>query len=507
MASQKTKQSSRKNRLEKTALAIIIAGMLIRIIFASFYHPSGDACYHFSVSRFIEENKVLPFWEQFGRDEPFWAPPLFHIIIASVYGIFIWFGKSVAEFAIKFASPLFSSATLVLVYITARKLYGEKKAVWAVFFMAFLPLSMDYGIFGYVDGMLSFLAMLSIYFIANNRIVLSSITAGLAVLTKYNGAFIIPVLIYFAWKKSRKDKRVVEEGSFNFKKAAFCIIIISAAIGSIWFIRNWELLGNPVWPFFNNVFKGYNANSFENSGVGEVSIKNLFDYRLITTLYLGIFGIPDGNINSLSFVKLPYMNILLFGWIAATILFLIPALFGIKKQDNKVLYLWIGSFAVLAAFYAINASFAVSRFALPAFPAIAMIWANGMAEGINKIPIKKVLTVMIVLIAAGFVVLEAVKIRIASNEWERYETDFKWIKENTPKNSVFLGGQCLSYNIDRQTYHFREESVKNADYIFINRKFKKEPRSIMREGIEDEDKWKQVYYNEETGTEVYAVRP
>ena len=102
-----------KNRIKnldkytKLAIIVIIIGTLIRFSLASMHHISGDACWQASNAIYMAENNKFPLFEFFGRDEPFWAPPFFHVVTAVIYKIFMNFDKSVADFAIKMISPLF----------------------------------------------------------------------------------------------------------------------------------------------------------------------------------------------------------------------------------------------------------------------------------------------------------------------------------------------------------------------------------------------------------------
>src|SRR3989338_1794939 len=83
----------------KIGIVVIVIAIVLRFALASIHNISGDACWQLSNARFMAENKKIPLFEQFGRDEPFWAPPFFHIISAIVYSIFAGFGAGTSEFA------------------------------------------------------------------------------------------------------------------------------------------------------------------------------------------------------------------------------------------------------------------------------------------------------------------------------------------------------------------------------------------------------------------------
>src|SRR3989338_4544714 len=114
----------------KWTFYLIILAIIIRFSLAFIYTVSGDACWHLSAARFISEEGKLPLFDPIGRDEPFWAPPLFHIIAA-------FFG---------------------------------------MLFFLFIPIMMDYSVLGYGEAVLTFFVLLSLYLALGQRFVLSGLT-------------------------------------------------------------------------------------------------------------------------------------------------------------------------------------------------------------------------------------------------------------------------------------------------------------------------------------------
>ena len=200
------------DKYTKLAIITILIGILLRFSLASIYYISGDACWHLSVGRFIAENGEIPLFEGLGRSEPFWPPPLFHFLVAFTYNIFNIYSSEAANFSIKFISPIFGSLTLIFSYLTFRKFQNQMAAFYSILFLSFIPISIDYSILGYVESMLTFLVVLSLYFALNNRLVLSAITAGFSILTKYNGIFVIPVLLFIIYRYG--NKRVLLKNFF-----------------------------------------------------------------------------------------------------------------------------------------------------------------------------------------------------------------------------------------------------------------------------------------------------
>ena len=493
------KKFKKFDKYTKLAITIIIIGIILRFGLASVYHISGDGCWHNSVARFIANENKIPLFEQFGRDEPFWAPPVFHLIMAFFYKTFSIFSQDIAEFSMKMVSPLFNSLTLIISYLIIKEFFSKKTALYSLIFLTFLPLNIDYGIFGYVDSTLSFFVVLSVYFMLKNRLIGSAICFGLAILTKYNGAFIFPVLIFLIYKKNKKD----------FLKKTLIFISISALIGLPWFIRNWIFLGSPTWPWLNSILHGLETEY--SSSVGGINPLRLFSIKGLMVFYLGIFGVPNGNYTTLFFIKIPGIEVLFIIWFLATIAFTLPLLGGLfskKLKHKKILFIWIISYIMVAMLYITGAGWSISRFLLPAFPALAIIWGTSFIS-IRSKHIKKILQIIFILIITGFVFTSVFRVMVATKSWNFYHDDFEWVKANTGKEDIFLGYQCLSYNLDRFSIPIYPENIKKASYIFVNKKFKLEPRSIVTEDILNtvkKENFEKVYYNSATGTTVYKTK-
>jgi 4-amino-4-deoxy-L-arabinose transferase-like glycosyltransferase len=491
------------DKYEKTAILVIVIAILLRISLAAVYHVSGDACWQLSNAKFISENNEIPLFEQFGRGEPFWPPPLFHIISAFVYGLFSNFSLAAASFMIKMVSPIFGSLTLILFYLIAKQLFSNKVALMSILFLSFIPLHLDYSIFSYVDGTVTFLAVLCVYFALKDKFLLASIIAGLAILTKYNGIFIIPVIWYIAYIRGKGEKA--------FLKKFLLISTVSITIGGLWFLRNWILLGNPVYPFLNSMFGGLEIGTFADSNVGKLNFMNLLNLSGLLSIYLGFFGIPDGNIKSLAFIDIPYLSYMFAIWFIGTVVFIFPVFLGLLSKNlkhKKLLYIWLGSYLTLILFYIINASWSVSRFLLPAFPVLALAWATGL-DGIKKMNIRKYFILICILIIIGFTFTSIIKISFASGAWEAFNQDFDWAQKNSENTAIFMtGSQCLSYNLDRQTVHPSEEGIEKADYVFMNQDFSLDRLVVLDDNLVEliENKGTLVYENVKSKTKIYKMR-
>lgn len=501
---QKLKKADKYTRY---SIYIIILFSFIVLSLTSIYHVSGDGCWHIQSGKFIAQNGKLPLFEPLGRDEPFWSPPLYHLLVAAVYYIFNSFSHDAANFAIKFISPIFGILTLIFSSLVIKKLTNPKIAFYSAIFLAFIPIFIDYGVLSYVESTMMFFVILSVYFLINGKTALSGISVGLSVLAKYNGIFIVPLLLFILYKKYA-NKRL-------FLKKSLTLIVLSLLVASPWLIRNWILLGNPVWPFLNFIFHGFESKSYS-----QANFQNLIMPDLYISTYLGIFGVPDGNYSVFSFVNVPYFALLVSLWILGTLIFTIPFIIGILKfNKNKdksknygvknILLIWILPYLILFIIYAANVGTLISRIIIPIFPALAILWAVGL-DYLNSRHFKKLFSVLLVFVIIGLVSSEYIKTGIAANSWNKYNPDFEWVKSNTNENSIFLvNGQCIPYNLKRTSLYATGENIRKADYAWVNQNFALDRRSILNDNdlkLIQSQSSNVVYSNKGTGTIIYIIK-
>jgi len=479
---------------KKLTIWILVIAIALRLMLTLMHTISGDACWHFSASKFIAENLRIPFDENIGRSrfEPFWPSPLFHIAAAFFYSM-------LGEFGLKLTPFIFGSLSLIVSYLISRKFLNEKQTFYAALFMSFLPIGIDYSVLGYPESAIAFFTILSVYFAVSKKFFLSGMSAGLALLSKFTGFFAIPALLFLAYRNSKSKNEKIKNIAF--------VAIIPLVISLPWFIRNWVLLGNPIWPFLNFIFNGLQQESYSN-----FSLVNFARPSTYIITYLGFFGVPDGQLKAFFFFDVPYIWLLILVFAIATFIFILPLFFGFKKNNKySFIYIFLASFAVLLLLFELNVRPAVSRIVLPAIFGLSIIYGIGMDKLQRKYAnAGKILLMLTIAITVGFIAAEVVKFKLASDSWKAYNEDFDWVKANLPKNAVLLnGGQCIRFRTERKVV-FAEEDINsnNYDYAWVNQNFRLEPQSIMTKeqlGILSKKNLQLVYDNKKTNTKIYRI--
>ncbi|MFH1052993.1 MAG: glycosyltransferase family 39 protein [Candidatus Woesearchaeota archaeon] len=494
-----------KEKYWNYAKIILIIAIILRIGLALMTHNAGDGCWHLSAARFIAVENEFPLNEEIGRDyypehlrQPFWAPPIFHITAAGFYKVFGVFG--IGELGMNLVSAIFGSLSLLLIYLIARKLFDEKIAFISLVFLSFIPIHLYYSALAHTEATLTFFVLLSIYLMLKNKVVASSIFAGIAILTKYNGLFVVPVLFGILFINN-KDKIVF------FKKTAVTGLI-SLGIGGIWFVRNWIFFKNPVFPFMESVLRG------SGQAMGYTAdVTNFLSIEPYMKMYFSLFGVPLGDIKSFFFFDIPFIEILIGIWMIGTIIFFFPIIIGLFKfryseKSGKILIAWIISFMVLGAAYILRIGQFDSRHILPMIPALGILWAIGIVWIYRKVKIRHIIAGVLMLLIIGFVSGEIIKAGMVSMAWDNYEDDFNWVEENTEKGSTFyFTEQCLTYNIDRYTTWSIDKVEQRKGYIWVQDEESSVGRSLLANDFPEDisSKYELVYENTRTATKIYKI--
>jgi 4-amino-4-deoxy-L-arabinose transferase-like glycosyltransferase len=135
------------------AALILAAGALVRLVFWLTTPVTGDALFHYSIAKYISDTYSVPTFEYVTGPNPFWWPPLFHIITALLYKLT----------GVLTLTPLvFGLVGLFMFYVFCRRFYPND-AVTATLVLAFLPFHVYYSSVGYFETLMFFLAVCAFY--------------------------------------------------------------------------------------------------------------------------------------------------------------------------------------------------------------------------------------------------------------------------------------------------------------------------------------------------------
>jgi hypothetical protein len=188
-----------------------------------------------------------------------------------LYMIPLYFGNDIAP---KYIHFLFALLTAVLIFYYLQKRLGSQWGLFGALFFLSLPLIVKLSISIYVDlGLIFFstAALVSLLKWIESRLqlkffIISAISCGLALGTKYNGLivlFLLTIFIPFIYiSYSKKDSSTNTSANratpirLQLKAVGFGALFAAIAlmVFSPWMIRNYVWKTNPIYPLYDNLF-------------------------------------------------------------------------------------------------------------------------------------------------------------------------------------------------------------------------------------------------------------
>jgi hypothetical protein len=182
-------------------------------------------------------------------------PPLFSALGAFYY---IQIG-TVEDFFLRAIPPVMGVLTVLATYKIGEILAGKKFGLLSALFLAVTPMFFRYSIYATSYSVLTFFLTVSILFLLlamDKGDVKYWISCGLfygfALLTSYEALYlslflIIALIVYLTQKKN----------SFKINIKKILVLLLAAlAIGSVWYLRNYIVVGNPIYPNAYTIFGG-----------------------------------------------------------------------------------------------------------------------------------------------------------------------------------------------------------------------------------------------------------
>ena len=336
----------------KEFLIMLLAFSLLRFLMAFLFPVFGDACRYFMIAKTIYVQPSL--LVKRGITYP---TPLFLLISAFFYGMFIPFGEKVADLSLRLVSPLFGSLTIVFVYLIAKKMFDEKIALFSTILFGLSPSHVLFSSIGYMEGLFLFLVSLSLYFLVkdDSEPPVSSygfcgLTLGLASLTRQTGLLVVAVLVLFTLFYSRTSSRV--------KRLKATLILLGGAfiIAGPWYLDQLQQFGSfgagqilpvstTVDPLsLDSLIYRVDVQAPRSVGAGDPSIYYQPWFRIIG-IYYEFWGIWGGAFSVLLHIQIPLFDplLLLIGFSIVTlflsIFYVLGVISSIRKGRATILHL------------------------------------------------------------------------------------------------------------------------------------------------------------------------
>ena len=454
--------------------------MIISIIILAFVPPvSKDALvHHLAIPKLYLKNHGI-------YEIPFMGFSYFPMNLHLLYMIPLYFGNDIAPKYIHFS---FAILTCWLIFCYLRRKINTIYGLLGVIFFVSIPIIVKLSITVYVDLGVIFFSTASLLLILKwvensykaRFLILSGISCGLAVGTKYNGLitfFLLTLFVPFLYSRYTQGEKPM---FFRPLGCGLLFLFIVLLVFSPWMIRNYHWKKNPIYPLYDRWFnppqaisgKVISDDDVENPNRGFFTFRSLV-YRetgwQIALLPVRIFfqgkdGDPqyfDGRLNPL----LLFLPILAFLRIKADT--------SDVSREKKIIL----AFASLFFGFAFFSSVIRIRYISPIVPALVILSVFGLKKMIeiinsfNKRLIRQTGTIFIFLIVLFFLYLNVHYIidqfkavdpfkyingTLSRDEYiEKYRPEYaamQYINKNLPSDAfilfVFLGKR--GYYCDRR---------------------------------------------------------
>lgn len=282
----------------------------------------------------------------------------------------------------------FGLGTSWLIYRYLKNKLGRTWGLLGVLVFLSTPMVMRMSTVAYVDLGLVFFTTASILaylhwrdsgYNQNKWLLISAITMGLALGTKYNALIawflLLSAIIFFYSREQKTQWPAVRYGAIFF--------LISLLIFSPWLIKNLMLTGNPLFPLFTGFFNT-NVNSIANDGniysvVSGDAYMGMFKYRAMLygesiweTLIIPLRFFFQGQ---------DYSDRYFDGVLNPILIIMIPFAFMNKSfQKDKIIFVLFSAFFILITFFLDELRI---RYILPTIPFFSILTVMGVMNIFN----------------------------------------------------------------------------------------------------------------------------
>ena len=357
----------------------------------------------------------------FYSDHDFYLP-LYGALISLLYGAMVFINEY--ETAARFISILSGSICTVPVFLTGRLIFNRRTGIYAALLYIFSPIAMRWDLRSMSDSLFTLLFMSSLYFIvryycgsSKRWLFLGVFVAGLAMLTRYQGLALAPVLALLLLREIRE------------KRYAAVLTALPAIVP--WLVFLWWVL----------IYRG--------SGHGrqyQESVAGIFAYLEAVAGYL--FALPYA-------LTYPVFALLCYGAYRAW-----------KVERGRAFLLLSCALFVLWLVMHTAIRFLVVRYFMPLFP-LAMILA---AYGITSL--KRERAVLVVLLSISIAASGAV-LYLQRDSFGDIKRAAEWVRFNVrPQARLYasdIGGYKTIFWARRPVEVLSPETaLRTGDYLVLN---------------------------------------
>ncbi|CAB1059582.1 hypothetical protein D1BOALGB6SA_4344 [Olavius sp. associated proteobacterium Delta 1] len=509
---------SRRAFLEKALLALIVLLIGSIIILCSVPPVSRDALtHHLAIPKLYLNHGGM-------YEIPAIVFSYFPPNLDLLYLVPLYFGNDIVPKFIHFAFALLT-AWLIFSYLKVR--LDRVYALSGGLFFLSLPIIVKLSTTVYVDLGLVFFSTGALIYLLKwvesdfkiHFLIISAVSCGLALGTKYNGLIVLFILTLFVpfnyisrQKRSAGTQSVAPGTSLKIQlKAIGCGIVfclVALIIFSPWMIRNYVWQGNPIYPLYHNLFSiprsesirmpagNQNLKSEKESEPASVPKPTRWSSLAIRRLLYGESWWEIALIPVRIFFQGQDGNPKYFDGKLNPFLFILPIFAFVKLKtiptNLRTEQMIFASFAVLYLLYA-SANYSVRiRYIAPIIPPLIILAMyglhriNSMITGKFSVPARKIAVLSVLAVAAWMFGMNGAYLlrqfqhidplsylsgRLDRDAYiERYRPEYaalRYANDNLPNRSkilaIFLGNRL--YYSDREMIfgdRFFQNSVKRA---------------------------------------------
>ena len=317
-----------------------------------------------------------------------------------LYLIPLYFGVDIAA---KFIHFSFGLLTAIIIYLYLKNRINKSYALLGMLFFLSTPIIIKLSTSVYVDLGLVFFTTLSLLAILEwqkkqfkpKYLIISAVSCGLALGTKYNGLIIFFILtcvvpFIFSIKNRGKIVRLID-----IIKPCFTFFSIAILVFSPWMIRNYCWTKNPIYPLYNNVFQKNSTEpaQIQNQSDDKSKGSGIFTNR---SKYYNESGWEMALLPIRIFFQGEDRNMRLFDGKLNPLLLVFPifAFIPLRKKDKKLLaekkiLLW---FSILFFLFAFFSTVLRIRYIVPIVPPLVLLSIYGiknLMDSIGRVSIAK----------------------------------------------------------------------------------------------------------------------